>query len=152
MINTKPEVEEGKSKRQVAQEEKECFWREHIQRWRESRISQVGYCREHGLKETAFTYWKGKLTQAGSASSDTSVISGRSAGSGTPPVSLVPVGVKVNVEPESLPQAITPQPDTPQAIAPKPLVVVVDGRYRIEVGGDFESATLGKLVSTLRQL
>jgi hypothetical protein len=152
MINTKPTVEGGKTKRQIAQEEKVRFWQEHIQGWRQSGISQVGYCREHGLKETAFTYWKGKLTQVGPAGTDTSAGSGRSAGCSTPPISLVPVGLKVNVESESLPPPITPQPDTAQAIAPKPLVVVVDGHYRIEVGGDFESATLGKLVSTLRQL
>jgi hypothetical protein len=142
MVNTKGQVERDKSKRQIAQEEKERFWQEHIQGWRQRGISQVGYCREHGLKETAFTYWKGKLTQAGSADSGTLADSGRSTGCGSPSISLVPIGVKVNVEPESL----------PQAIAPKPLVVVVDGHYRIEVSGDFESATLGKLVSTLRQL
>jgi hypothetical protein len=134
MVNIKPRVE-GKSKRQTAQEEKRSFWQKHIQGWRESGISQVGYCREHGLKETAFTYWKGKLTLA------------RSAVSGTSPISLVPIGVKVNVEPKPSPQAITPQ-----LIVAKPLVVVVDGHYRIEVSGDFESATLGKLVSTLREL
>jgi hypothetical protein len=146
MINTKPSAEGGKTKRQIAQEEKERFWQEHIQRWRESGSSQIDYCREHGLKETAFTYWKGKLTQAGS------VVSGRSAVFDTSPISLVPVGVKMNVEPEPSPQAITPRPATAQSVVPKPLVVVVDGHYRIEVSGDFESATLGKLVSTLRQL
>jgi hypothetical protein len=63
MINTNAKVEGDKSKRQIAQEEKVRFWQGHIRGWRESGISQVGYCREHGLKETAFTYWKGKLTQ-----------------------------------------------------------------------------------------
>lgn len=140
MVNTKLQVEGGKSKRQIAQEEKERFWQEHIQGWSQSGISQVGYCREQGLKETAFTYWKGKLTR------------GRLADSDTPPISLVPVGVKVNVESESLPRVITPKPVTTQPVVPKPLVVVVDGHYRIEVSGDFESTTLGKLVSTLRQL
>ena len=142
MINTKPQVEGGKTKRQIAQEEKERFWQEHIQGWRESGISQVDYCREHGLKETAFTYWKVKLTQ------DRSATPGRSAVvSDTSSISLVPVGVKINVRPELSPKALTPQ-----SVVLKPLVVVVDGHYRIEVSGDFESATLGKLVSTLRHL
>ncbi len=132
MINTKPKAE-CRSKKQIAQEEKICFWQKHIQGWRESGAKQADYCRGQGLKETAFTYWKGKLTQAGSAPSDRSAIS------------LVPVEIKVNVDPS--PKAITSQP-----VVPKPLVVVVDGHYRIEVSGDFESATLGKLVSTLRQL
>jgi hypothetical protein len=128
MINTNAKGEGGKSKRQIAQEEKRCFWQRHIQGWKESGISQVGYCREQGLKETAFTYWKGKLTQSSSAPSDRSAIS------------LVPIGMKVDIDP------------SPKPIISKPLVVVVDGRFRIEVSGDFESATLGKLVSTLRQL
>jgi hypothetical protein len=135
---------EGKTKRQIAQEEKQCFWQNHIQGWRESGINQADYCREQGLKESIFTYWKGKLTQEPSAISNTSVISSTSsisAASSASSISLVPVGVKVNVE-------ASPKPFAP----PKPLVVVVDSCFRIEVSGDFESAILGKLVSTLRQL
>jgi hypothetical protein len=138
MINTKSKAE-GKTKRQIAQEEKVSFWQNHIQGWRERGINRADYCREHGLKETAFTYWKGKLRQARSA------VSGTSGASGTSPISLVPVEMKVNLEPS--PKSILPKP-----IVAKPLVVVVDGHYRIEVSGDFDSATMGKLVSTLRQL
>jgi hypothetical protein len=127
MINTKSKAE-GKTKRQIAQEEKVLFWQKHIQGWREGGIRQSDYCREHGLKETAFTYWKGKLAQDRLVVFDTS------------PISLVPVGVKVNVQ------------SAPQPIVPKALVVVVDGHYRIEVSGDFESAVLGKLVRTLRHV
>jgi len=47
-------------------------------------------------------------------------------------LSLVPVPVKINLAPTR-----------------KPLVVVIDNRYRIEVSGDFESATLDKVVRTL---
>jgi len=118
----------GKTKRQIAQEEKRSFWQEHIQGWKESGIKQTEYCREHGLSRDQFTYWKGKLTQ------DRLAISDRAG------ICLVPIGVKVNVQPVA------------QSLAAKPLVVVVDGHYRIEVSGDFETATLGKLVSTLRQL
>jgi len=99
-----------KTKRQIAQEEKQRFWKDHIQGWEESGITQTDYCSKHGLKRDQFTYWKGKLVQ------DTST------------VSLVPVPVRVNLKP-----------------SPKPLVVVVDSRFRIEVSGDFESATLEKL-------
>jgi hypothetical protein len=139
MINTKPQVGGAKTKRQISQEEKVRFWQDHIQGWRESGVRQSDYCRERGLKETAFTYWKGKLTQVRSVTPGTLVVSD------TSHISLVPVGLKVNVEP-------SPKPISPQSVVTKPLVVVVDGHYRIEVSGDFESATLGKLVSTLRQL
>lgn len=148
MIKTKAET---KTKRQIAQEEKQCFWQNHIQGWRVSGINQADYCREQGLKESIFTYWKGKLTQEPSAISNTSVISNTSpiSAASASSISLVPVGIKVNVEPS--PQR-NGDSKMAQPLAPKPLVVVVDSHFRIEVSGDFESATLGKLVSTLRQL
>jgi len=160
MIKTKTKT---KTKRQIATEERQCFWQNHIQGWRERGINQVDYCREHGLKETAFTYWKGKLTQESASIFNTSAVSDASSASSSSAsssaasssaassssISLVPVGIKVNVEP-------SPQRNgdfkMAQPLAPKPLVVVVDSHFRIEVSGDFESATLGKLVSTLRQL
>jgi hypothetical protein len=151
MIKTKTKT---KTKRQIAAEEKQCFWQNHIQGWRERGINQADYCREQGLKESIFTYWKGKLTQEPSAISNTSVISNTSAisaassASSASSISLVPVGVKVNVEASPKPFA----PPKPLFAPPKPLVVVVDSYFRIEVSGDFESAILGKLVSTLRQL
>jgi len=50
-------------------------------------------------------------------------------------VSLVPVPLKINIPPTQ-----------------KPLVVNIDNRFRIEVSGDFEVATLGKLVHTLERI
>ena len=47
-------------------------------------------------------------------------------------VSLVPVPIKINI----------PTP-------PKPLIVDIGKRFQIEVSGDFEAATLRKLVRTL---
>ena len=126
MIKTKTETE-TKIKIQLTAEDKRYFWQRHIQKWKERGITQADYCREHELKATAFTYWKGKLGQESASISDTSSIS------------LVPVAMKVNFQP------------APQPLVPKPLVVVVDSHFRIEVAGDFESVTLVKLVSTLRQ-
>ena len=50
-------------------------------------------------------------------------------------VSLVPVPIKINIPPTQ-----------------KPLVVTIDNRFRIEVSGDFEAATLGKLVRILERI
>jgi len=50
-------------------------------------------------------------------------------------ISLVPVPLKINIPPTQ-----------------KPLVVNIDNRFRIEVSGDFEAATLGKLVHTLERI
>jgi transposase len=104
----------AKTKRQIMQEEKQHFWQDHIQAWRKSGISQSEYCRREGLNKDAYFYWKRKLSQDSS------------------PISLVPLPVKVKLQPTR-----------------KPLVVVVGNRFRIEVSEDFKSATLGKLVRTL---
>lgn len=46
---------------------KRRIWHEHIERWQHSGLSQVAYCREHGLKPHQFTYWKNRIvgTDAG---------------------------------------------------------------------------------------
>jgi hypothetical protein len=50
-------------------------------------------------------------------------------------ISLVPVPIKINIPPTK-----------------KPLVVTIDNRFKIEVSGDFEAATLGKLIRTLERI
>ena len=47
--------------RQAELEEKRRFWRHHIEDWRSSDLTQVDYCRRHGLVLHRFTYWKQKL-------------------------------------------------------------------------------------------
>ncbi len=39
-------------------EQKRRHWQAHIESWQRSGLSQVAYCREHGLKQHQFTYWK----------------------------------------------------------------------------------------------
>ena len=48
-------------------EHKRRIWRSHLERWKQSGLSQVAYCRERGLKPHRFTYWKNrfKRTDAG---------------------------------------------------------------------------------------
>ncbi|CCK78787.1 IS66 family insertion sequence element accessory protein TnpA [Desulfobacula toluolica] len=42
-------------------EEKAIFWKTHIDQWTESRLSQIEYCRQNGLRPNRFTYWKIKF-------------------------------------------------------------------------------------------
>lgn len=37
------------------------FWRSHIDRWAESGMSQVEYCKQYELIPHRFTYWKSKF-------------------------------------------------------------------------------------------
>ena len=43
--------------------EKQRTWTAHIEVWKNSRLSQVEYCREKNLSRHQFTYWKCKLRQ-----------------------------------------------------------------------------------------
>ena len=38
------------------------FWQRHLQRWRQSGLSQVQYCRQQRLSAAAFGWWKGQLS------------------------------------------------------------------------------------------
>lgn len=37
------------------------LWRNHIQQWSESGLSQSAYCRKNNLRPNRFTYWKQKF-------------------------------------------------------------------------------------------
>ncbi|MEE9356100.1 MAG: hypothetical protein V3U75_10970 [Methylococcaceae bacterium] len=37
------------------------FWREHIEQWQSSGLSQAAYCRQHALIVHQFRYWNYKL-------------------------------------------------------------------------------------------
>ena len=50
-----------KSKRQIENEEKRRRWEKRIAAWEESGLTQIEYCRIHGLNSGRFTYWKARL-------------------------------------------------------------------------------------------
>jgi hypothetical protein len=41
--------------------ERRTFWREHLAQWHASGMTQVAYCRQHGLTLAQFGYWKKRL-------------------------------------------------------------------------------------------
>ena len=66
---------------------RERLWKEHLQRWRESGLTQSAYCRQQGLSRHQFKYWRQKLEPSSEA-----VVA-------TPTSNLIPV----EVEPEPSP-------------------------------------------------
>ena len=40
---------------------KQIYWKQHIENWKSSGLSQIQYCRDHNLKVPTFQYWKSKL-------------------------------------------------------------------------------------------
>ncbi len=39
------------------------FWKTHIDQWTGSRLSQIEYCRQNGLRPNRLTYWKIKFAK-----------------------------------------------------------------------------------------
>lgn len=39
-------------------------WKQHLQSWRDSGLSQSAWCRQHNIKPNQFWYWRNKLDQA----------------------------------------------------------------------------------------
>ena len=39
-------------------EQKRSYWKQHIDSWQETRLTQAEYCRRHNLKHHQLVYWK----------------------------------------------------------------------------------------------
>jgi len=44
-------------------ERKRAYWKQHLENWRSSGLTQLAYCRQHDLKVHQFTYWKKRFVQ-----------------------------------------------------------------------------------------
>lgn len=42
-------------------EERRAFWAMHIQRWKESNVTQQAYCTQERISYGSFTHWKSEL-------------------------------------------------------------------------------------------
>ena len=99
-------------------------WRDTIEEWRGSGQSQVTFCREHSLGRSTFQYWKRNLESGRSPSGKVSLIR----------VGEVPVG-KARKE--------------VMGRNSEPISLMVNGRYRLEIGERFEIGTLKRLLDVL---
>lgn len=99
--------------------EKRRIWTSHIDAWKSSGLSQVEYCRQNDLSRVQFTYWKCKLDKK------------------TDSVTFVPVLGKPLL---SCKGALDHQ---------VPIQLIIDNRYKIEVGDGFSPITLSTLIRTL---
>ena len=53
--------------RAVRLEQTRTRWKQHIETWRSSGMTQTAYCRQHELKTYQFTYWKKRFARAEAA-------------------------------------------------------------------------------------
>lgn len=97
-------------------------WRDQIQGWQQSGLSQRNYCREHGLSVSTFQLWRRRL-QTGASSKALEIVA-------------VPVA----------------QPAFRPGAAPggSPIVVVIGGgQYRVELREGFSSAAFQETLNVL---
>jgi hypothetical protein len=64
------------------------FWQRHLQRWRQSGLSQAQYCRQQQLSDAAFGWWKGRLSAENSKRVKPKSIRDETAGKSSPFVEL----------------------------------------------------------------
>jgi hypothetical protein len=60
--------------------QKREFWKNHVERWQQSGLSQRAYCRKYALKADHFYYWRRRILNQ----------------QGTGPVSFLPVALPEN--------------------------------------------------------
>ena len=44
-------------------EQKRIYWKQHIEHWQETGLSQAEYCRRHNLKHYQLVYWKKRFSK-----------------------------------------------------------------------------------------
>jgi len=97
------------------------IWKHHFESWKNSGLSQAAYCRQHKLKTYGFQYWKKRFkpNQAPIC-----------------PTKLLPVKISSfdNLEPASGSSGIW---------------LRITDRYIVQLGVEFNSSTLSKLIDIL---
>jgi hypothetical protein len=53
---------EQPSRAEQLEQNRSC-WKQHIESWRPSSLTQTAYCQQHELKPHQFTYWKKRFVQ-----------------------------------------------------------------------------------------
>lgn len=104
-------------------EERQRFWRDHMERWRESGLTQTAYCQRQGMSRWAFGRWKRRLEGTASRKK----------------ASLVPVRLRDD-KPRRRPSG-----------GETGVVVEVDEGLRLRLARGFDAAVLAEAVAALRR-
>ena len=100
------------------------FWRRHVERWRASGLSQREYAQRHGIVKGTLGWWSSKLNREESGRSD-----------------LVEVGHA----------HVKPSPRAAEDGSPRPIEVLVEGRYLMRLWPGTDRDHIGEVLSVLEQ-
>ncbi len=101
-------------------DQKRAFWKQHIESWRSSGMTQTAYCGQHELKAHQFVYWKKRFVQTNTG------------------ITFVPLKIRRSVQSAS------------GMCSPSTFRLTVGRDLQIEIGPDFDSQLLRRLITTLR--
>ncbi len=97
-------------------------WKVHVGALKQSGLNRAEYCRQHKLSYHTLTYWQRKLSRTQTTSNETTLV----------PVPFKAIFNQHSVEP-----------------ARAALKIILSDKIAIEVGENFSSATLVRLLATL---
>jgi hypothetical protein len=97
-------------------------WKVHVEALKQSGLSRAEYCRQHKLSYHTLTYWQRKLSTSKPTSKETTLV----------PASFNPI--------------ISRYSDQPERSA---LKIILSDKIAVEIGDNFSSATLTRLLATL---
>lgn len=115
---------------------KSDFWAGHIQAWRRSGLTQVGYCDKHGLGTKSFGRWKSKLSKSAAAKPASPSVTDDTAVKKLIPVNIIDEHPGLSDQTQPL-QATTA------------ILLRVAGTFEIDVLPDFNAAALKRLIQVL---
>jgi hypothetical protein len=103
-------------------EQKRSYWKQHIDSWQETGLSQAEYCRRHNLKHHQLVYWKKRFLRTETD------------------VTFVPLKL------DDLLMDRPPQPDC------QSLCLEINNRFKVEIRAGFDTQLLRQLIFALRGL
>ena len=103
-------------------EQKRSYWKQHIDSWQETGLSQAEYCRRHNLKHHQLVYWKKRFLRTETD------------------VTFVPLKL------DDLLMDRPPQPDR------QSLCLEINNRFKVEIRAGFDTQLLRQLIFALREL
>ena len=116
-------MSKASSHKRQSSPQKTAYWRDHVEAWCESGLSQAEYSRRAGISTKCLCYWKRRFERE------------------SPIEAVSPTIVPV-------PMPFSPEPQIPH----RPIVVHTRRGTRLEIGGDFHPEVFEKILRVLERL
>ena len=103
-------------------EQKRSYWKQHIDNWQETGLTQAEYCRRHNLRHHQLVYWKKRFSHTETG------------------VSFVPLKIDDLLM------------DRPAQLDRQSLCLEINNRFKVEIRAGFDAQLLRQLIFALLRL